>query len=110
MSRPGPPSAGVWAGSRWIGRARRFASFGVVDVGRACSYSLVEAMHVVRIVDAERRLDDGKLHNELDARGAAPAEIRSWRNRQLPGKTRAQRRRERGIRQGLPANRLRRID
>ena len=45
----------------------RFADLTRVNVGILSHQLVVQAMDVVGIVDAERRLNDGKLDDKLDA-------------------------------------------
>src|SRR5579885_620146 len=49
---------------------------------------LMQAIDVVRIVHAERRLDNGQLHHELDAGRGAQVEIGVWGDGQLPAQAR----------------------
>src|SRR6266404_1958003 len=44
----------------------------------------MQTMDIVGVVDAERRLNDRQLHDELDARRTAQAKIRSRCNAELP--------------------------
>src|SRR5262249_30623319 len=64
------------------GRAR-VADFARLDEVRRSQELLVQAMNVVGVVDAEGRLDDGQLHDELDAGGTPQAKIGSPSDAQL---------------------------
>src|SRR5215469_2238519 len=79
----------------------RFANLERVDIRVLGDQLLIQPMDVVRVIDAERRLDDGQLHHELDAGRTAPAKVRSRSERQLLGEPGAERRRELGVREVL---------
>src|SRR5579864_4894378 len=66
-----------------VERAMQIILVALVDERRRRDQLLMETIDVVRVIDAERRLNDGKLHDEFDTRGAAEPEIRSRLKRQI---------------------------
>src|SRR5579863_2267459 len=58
-----------------IERALQISNLGGLDERRLRSNSLVKPVHVIRIIDAERRLHDGQANHKFNASRAAEAEV-----------------------------------